>query len=125
MNTCVFSGWVSDEGNEYTHPKGTSVIMFRLTVDGDLDEPYALKMRVEDPELMRTYGPWLTRGRIALVHCRARIVPIVRHGVVIGDTVAFVVQRAEFPNRSKAAEGAEPAEPKAVNTEGAEKGAAA
>lgn len=114
LNDCYFSGYVAADGDTYVTPSGEQIMRFDFVViQRGTGERVPLKMRLEGDGFGR-WGGLITRGRPAMLRCEARNVPIVRHGYVKGETTVFVVNHAEFPNRSKAGgttddtEGAEP-----------------
>jgi hypothetical protein len=103
MNLCIHTGYLREHANRYQNAAGEALLFFTLLVrDERRGEDVAHKMRVERYDLIKSYEPLLTPGRSMTVHSRSKLVPIVRHGLVKAETIAFEVDRIEFHSRAGA-----------------------
>jgi hypothetical protein len=107
MNVCIHTGYITEHASRYSNGAGEALLFFSLLVRTAKGEDAAHKMRVERFDLITAYEAMLTPGRAMTVWSESKLVPIVRHGLVKAETIAFEVQRIEFHSRAAAREGGE------------------
>jgi hypothetical protein len=111
MNVCLHTGHLREAATRYRNAAGVDHLFLTLYVrDDETLEDVPHKFRVERAALIAACEHLLTPGRQLTVRSRSRLVPIVRHGVVKAEVMAFEAQVIEFHNRAHGAEAVAPVE---------------